>query len=96
MRATRSWTAALLLLVITALGAAAQNPGRHWEMYRSPEEAGWSAERLAEAEALYDRSGAAAVVVVYDGRILVAWGDVTRRFMCHSVRKSLLSALYGV
>jgi CubicO group peptidase (beta-lactamase class C family) len=26
----------------------------------------------------------------------VAWGQVERRFMCHSVRKSLLSALYGI
>ena len=25
-----------------------------------------------------------------------SWGDVERRFMCHSVRKSFLSALYGI
>jgi CubicO group peptidase (beta-lactamase class C family) len=86
----------LTLLALFTGDVAAQNPGRRWEVYRSPQEAGWSVELLAEAESLYSQSGAAAVVVVYDGRILAAWGDVTRRFMCHSVRKSFLSALYGV
>jgi CubicO group peptidase (beta-lactamase class C family) len=27
---------------------------------------------------------------------VAAWGDVERRFKCHSIRKSLLSSLYGV
>jgi CubicO group peptidase (beta-lactamase class C family) len=97
---TRKWLktlcAALLALLLGALGAAAQNPGGVWEKYATPEEAGWSSSKLEAAKALYDSTQAAAVVVVYDGRILAAWGDVTRRFMCHSVRKSLLSALYGV
>jgi CubicO group peptidase (beta-lactamase class C family) len=75
--------------------AAAQTPGEHWEMYKTPEEAGWSSSGLADAKSMFDATGAAAFVVVYDGRILAAWGDVTRRYMCHSVRKSLLSGLYG-
>jgi CubicO group peptidase (beta-lactamase class C family) len=99
MRSTAAWAlaAALPLMVSVAAGEVrAQVPGRHWQMYETPEQAGWSAAKLAEAESLYARSGAAAVVVVYDGRILAAWGEVSRRFMCHSVRKSFLSALYGV
>jgi CubicO group peptidase (beta-lactamase class C family) len=87
---------AVLLVSLAAPYAAGQNPGRRWEMYRSPEEAGWSAQKLAEANTQYQQTGAAAMVVVYDGKLLAAWGDVTRRFMCHSVRKSFLSALYGV
>lgn len=35
-------------------------------------------------------------MVVADGAVVAAWGDVSRRFMCHSVRKSFMSALYGV
>ena len=31
-----------------------------------------------------------------DGAVVAAWGDVQTRYMCHSVRKSFLSALYGV
>jgi len=65
-------------------------------MYAAPEEAGWSSTKLAEARAYYDEIDSAAVMIVYDGAVLAAWGDVSRRYMCHSVRKSFLSGLYGV
>ena len=35
-------------------------------------------------------------MIVDDGVVVAAWGDVTRKFKCHSMRKSLLSALIGV
>jgi CubicO group peptidase (beta-lactamase class C family) len=38
----------------------------------------------------------AAVMVIYNGAVLVNWGDIQQKFMCHSVRKSFLSALYGI
>ena len=37
----------------------------------------------------------AAYLVVHGGAVVVAWGDVERRYMCHSTRKSLLSGLIG-
>jgi CubicO group peptidase (beta-lactamase class C family) len=85
----------ILLLLLLATCALAQNPQETWEQYKTPEEAGWSSEKLEQARILYDSLDAAAFMVVYDGKVLVSWGDVKRRFMCHSVRKSLLSALYG-
>jgi CubicO group peptidase (beta-lactamase class C family) len=87
---------ALFLLVLSVAASSAQVPGEYWEIYKSPEEAGWSSQGMAEAEALFVETGAAAFMVIYDGRILAAWGNTTRRFMCHSVRKSFLSGLYGV
>jgi CubicO group peptidase (beta-lactamase class C family) len=71
-------------------------PQASWLAYAEPEEAGWSSEGLREARAYFDSLNSAAVMAVYDGAVLAAWGDVERRFMCHSVRKSLLSALFGV
>lgn len=71
-------------------------PQKAWGQYATPEEAGWSSEKLQQAREYYDTLDSAAVMVVYDGAVLAAWGDVDRRFPCHSVRKSLLSALYGV
>ena len=71
-------------------------PGSTWLKYATPEEAGWSSQKLQEAREHFDAIDSAAVMVVYDGAVLAAWGEVERRFMCHSVRKSLLSALYGV
>jgi CubicO group peptidase (beta-lactamase class C family) len=41
-------------------------------------------------------SGAAAMMVVQDGKVVAAFGSTARRYKCHSVRKSLLSALYGI
>jgi CubicO group peptidase (beta-lactamase class C family) len=82
-------------VLFLAACAIAQNPQETWEQYKTPEEAGWSSEKLKEAKKLYDSLDAAAFMVVYDGKVLVSRGDVKRRYMCHSVRKSFLSALYG-
>ena len=71
-------------------------PGKTWQKFASPEEAGWSSEKLAEVRNLSKAIGSAAVMIVYDGVVLVEWGEVERRFMGHSMRKSLLSALYGI
>jgi CubicO group peptidase (beta-lactamase class C family) len=88
-----------VFLVIFLLSCAAgkiQNPQKTWQQYETPEEAGFSSKKLNEAKKLYDSLDAAAFMVIYDGKVVVSWGDVTRRFMCHSVRKSFLSALYGI
>jgi CubicO group peptidase (beta-lactamase class C family) len=71
-------------------------PDETWQQYATPEEAGWSSEGLKSARKNSRVSGSAAVMVIYDGAILAQWGQVERRFMCHSIRKSLLSALYGI
>jgi CubicO group peptidase (beta-lactamase class C family) len=40
--------------------------------------------------------GTDAVVIVDDGVVIDAWGDISRNFQCHSMRKSLLSGLIGI
>jgi CubicO group peptidase (beta-lactamase class C family) len=57
---------------------------------------GWSPARLAEARRVAAAIGSAVVMVVDRGVVIAAWGDVTRKYRCHSMRKSLLSALYGI
>ncbi len=71
-------------------------PDETWQQYATPEEAGWSSEGLKIARTNSRVSGSAAVMVIYDGAILAQWGQVERRFKCHSIRKSLLSALFGI
>jgi CubicO group peptidase (beta-lactamase class C family) len=71
-------------------------PGESWQKVKSPELLGWSSEKLAAARAYSEQIGSAAVMVVDDGTVVDAWGDVTRKFQCHSMRKSLLSALIGI
>ncbi len=76
--------------------AAPRFPGRTWQGYATPEEAGWSSDGLAAAEKLSRAYGSAAVMVIHDGAVLAKWGRIEHRYMCHSLRKSLLSALYGI
>ena len=70
-------------------------PGESWQMYASPSDAGFSNEKIKAAREAYNKINAAGMLVVYGGAVLLAWGDVETRFMCHSVRKSFMSALYG-
>ena len=77
-------------------GAVAQNPGKIWMQYATPEEAGFSSGRLKSVEDLYERNAASAFLVVYDGNVLLSKGDITRRYDTHSMRKSIISALYGI
>ena len=56
----------------------------------------WSSEALETAHDYWEQLGSTALVVVHEGYVIAEWGDVTTPIQCHSVRKSFLSALYGV
>ncbi|MGB3715055.1 MAG: serine hydrolase [Candidatus Promineifilaceae bacterium] len=64
--------------------------------YVSPEDVGWSSEKLEEAGKYADEIGSAAVIALYDGKVFFSWGDVERNFQVHSIRKPFLGALYGI
>src|SRR5688500_4016506 len=70
--------------------------GDEWRQYAAPEEAGFSSEKLAEAWERASRAGSGTVFAVHRGNVLLAWGEVERRYECHSVRKSLMNALIGL
>src|SRR5690554_6247319 len=71
-------------------------PYKNWMKYKTPEEAGWSTELLNEAKRQWEASQSSAFLVIYDGAVLVSWGEIDRRFLIHSARKSLDNAMYGV
>jgi CubicO group peptidase (beta-lactamase class C family) len=89
---------ALFIVLALCLPAAAGDrvPGEHWMRYADPAEAGFDPERLEAARVAWEALPSSTFLVVADGAVVAAWGDVERRFMCHSVRKSFLSALYGI
>jgi len=64
--------------------------------YAHPKEAGFSRQKLEAVERLYDRNGASALMVIFQGHVLMSKGDLARKFHCHSMRKTLLSGLYGI
>ncbi len=81
---------------IPAAKAEKLYPGQHWQKAESPEALGWSSDKLAAARAYSKTIDSAAVMIIDDGIVVDAWGDISRNFKCHSVRKSLLSALIGI
>jgi 3-mercaptopyruvate sulfurtransferase SseA/CubicO group peptidase (beta-lactamase class C family) len=71
-------------------------PGGPWLEYAVPEDAGFSSAKLEAAREFADGIRSGAVVAVFRGRVIAAFGAVDRNFMAHSVRKSLGGALYGI
>jgi CubicO group peptidase (beta-lactamase class C family) len=71
-------------------------PDDDWMRFTNVEEAGFDPARLGSARTTWEDLPSSAFMVIVDGAVVAAWGDVGRRFMCHSVRKSFLSALYGI
>jgi len=64
--------------------------------YVAPEDVGWSSQKLEEAKAFAEKINSAAVMVLYDGKIFISWGNIATKYGIHSIRKPLLSALYGI
>lgn len=88
--------AALRLVVAVALALIA--PGAQAAPWPTvdPAKAGWRADGLAEVDRYFAERKPTALMVVQDGRVVATWGDVRRRVNVYSVRKSLISALYGI
>ena len=70
-------------------------PGAFWQKV-DPKTFGWSTKKLDDARQYLRTLAPGSVIVVDRGRIVVEWGDPARRVKLSSVRKSLLSALYGI
>lgn len=90
--------AALSLFIASALSSAGDGyyPGTAWDRLAEPERLGWSVTKLKAARDYAATIHTAAVMIVVDGRVLDEWGDTKTRYNVHSIRKSFLSALYGI
>lgn len=87
----------LILLVFISGYAISQTsfPGKKWDKFESPKEAGFSVEKLEAAKAFGTEIKTAALTIIQDGKIVYEWGEVDKKYMTHSIRKSVLSAMYG-
>jgi len=70
--------------------------GTTWEQITDFEAAGWSIDRLSNAYHYAQNMETTACLVIYQGKVLYYWGEIERKFDVYSIRKSLLSALYGI
>ena len=87
------------VFIAACSSAAAQAPifpGATWRGISTPEQAGWSSAGLAQVQRMVDSLGSSAFMIVTDGRVVAAWGDTSKTFLSHSIRKSFISALAGM
>lgn len=71
-------------------------PGKQWEQYSDPEDAGFSKNQLMQLEKTLENEGSAAFLIIQDGKIVFNWGATNQRFRQASIRKSYLSASFGI
>jgi len=76
--------------------ALAVFPGDTWQRVPDPTQIGWSKAGLDSVQALLSRMSTSGLVVVESGRIVYSYGDLTAVSYLASVRKSVLSMLYGI
>jgi CubicO group peptidase (beta-lactamase class C family) len=70
-------------------------PGAEWERVASPESAGWSGAGLDSVKARLAQLPTTAMLAVVGGRVLLEHGDPAAVSYLASVRKSVLSMLFG-
>ena len=68
-------------------------PGKTWAKAKSPEELGWSSERLKQARQLAGSFDTAAVMIVDDGIVVDEWGETDKKFNVHSTQFEALVKL---
>lgn len=71
-------------------------PQDDWEWFEDSEAEGWSTEELEAVGEAIDTVDTASLIIVHKGKVVKSWGDLDTKYRCHSIRKSFLSALYGV
>ncbi len=69
-------------------------PGKEW-LTTEPENVGYSSKKLERAREKFEEIEGAAALVIVKGYIIADWGLTDLNFGCRSIRKSMLSSLYG-
>ena len=71
-------------------------PAADWQRIQRPECAGWSAAGLTQVRERLSQMATTGFVAVVGGRVLMEYGDLQAISYLASVRKSVLSMLYGI
>ncbi|WID97185.1 serine hydrolase [Bosea vestrisii] len=85
---------ALITICLWVLPAQAE-PGRHWRTV-DPTSMGWPTTELQALRDYAELRKPTALMLVQDGAVVASFGEPARKVGVASVRKSLLSALYGI
>ena len=64
--------------------------------YDKPEAHGFFSQKLDSLACFLEKAGSSSMLLMVDGKIIFEWGDTNKKHVIHSIRKSLLNALYGI
>lgn len=67
----------------------------NWERI-CPRSSGWNMEKLGEIIDIFDDNKFSALVVIHHGKMVIGLGEPSKRYKVYSMRKSFVSALYGI
>jgi len=70
-------------------------PATNWIQISNVSTFGWSLEKLESAEKFSKASGTKSVMIIENGRLIYSWGDCEEKYYIASIRKSILSLIYG-
>ncbi len=62
----------------------------------TPDKAGYSQEKLEALRKHLIKSDSSSLLLLHDGKVFFEWGDIHKKHLIHSMRKPLLSALFGL
>lgn len=85
-----------VVLIISLLNITTFAQKNEWQTYKRVEDAGFSKVGLDSVAGAFEQMQSESFMVVHKGNVLLSLGDPSRRFMCHSIRKSFMSAMYGI
>ncbi|MCW8879371.1 MAG: beta-lactamase family protein [Kangiellaceae bacterium] len=87
--------ALILIFLVSTLSLAESPPIRDSFERISPKQAGYSETALGELRDYLKKSGSSSLLLLHDGKVFFEWGDIYKRHLIHSVRKSLMNSLMG-
>lgn len=71
-------------------------PAENWMKFKNFEDAGFTTSEIENIKDQYIKSGSSALMIIYDGAVVLSLGEISRRHLDQSMRKSYLSALFGI
>jgi CubicO group peptidase (beta-lactamase class C family) len=96
---TQAGVGAITVSSATATNQACRNwvyPKHDWSHIDDVEQSRWDVQKLSLARQYADRIHSSSVMIVQCGRVVDEWGDPAKKITSFSVRKSFISALYGI
>ena len=92
------WVFLFSFLTVASVACATDKQflGKIWDHIQVPENAGFSSAKLKNAKRIFDKMASNAFIVIYRGKVLIAWGNTDEKTSVFSVRKSFMSALFGI